>query len=158
MRQDSMLGNSKSICIALQDFAKALLDVADNLNRAAAAASPTAPAASASAAPAASNGPSGSESPATQSSTSSNSSSGSSSGDSQQRLQSLLEGVLMTEKQLQQVFRRFGLENFDPAGGAFDPNRHNAMLQVDDPAKEPGTVALVFKVGHSGRYRAGFRV
>lgn len=45
-----------------------------------------------------------------------------------------------------QVFRRFGLEQFDPSGSAFDPNLHNAMLQIDDPTKEPGTVAFVLKV------------
>ena len=125
----------------MQDFAKALLDVADNLNRAAAAASPPPPAAG--------NGSSGNESSTVTSSatsTTASSSSSSGAGDSEQRLKSLLEGVLMTEKQLQQVFKRFGLENYDPAGGSFDPNLHNAMLQVDDPAKEPGTVSLVFKV------------
>lgn len=63
-------------------------------------------------------------------------------------LKSLLEGVMLTENQLLKIFKNFGIERFDPAGEPFDPNRHLALFEVDDPTKEPGTVAVVVKAGY----------
>jgi len=45
-----------------------------------------------------------------------------------------------------QVFRKFGIEKYDPINEQFDPNRHNAVFQVPDNSKPPGTVAVVLKV------------
>lgn len=45
-----------------------------------------------------------------------------------------------------QVFKKFGVEKFDPTNEPFDPHRHNAMFQVRDNSKPPGTVAHVLKV------------
>lgn len=45
-----------------------------------------------------------------------------------------------------QVFKKFGLEKFDPTNEQFDPHRHNAVFQIPDASKEPGTVAVVLKV------------
>lgn len=64
-------------------------------------------------------------------------------------LKSLLEGVEMTEKQLGEVFKKFGVEKFDPINEPFDPHRHNAMFQVPDNSKPPGTVAHVLKSGYT---------
>ncbi|CAN1340011.1 GrpE protein homolog 1, mitochondrial [Linum perenne] len=61
-------------------------------------------------------------------------------------VKSLSEGVDMTEKQLGEVFKKFGLEKFDPTNEPFDPHRHNAVFQVPDASKPPGTVAHVLKV------------
>ncbi|MBA0687494.1 hypothetical protein Goari_015025, partial [Gossypium aridum] len=47
-----------------------------------------------------------------------------------------------------QVFRKFGVEKFDPTNEPFDPHRHNAVFQVPDNAKPPGTVAHVLKAGY----------
>ncbi|KAL9255568.1 11S globulin seed storage protein 2-like protein [Drosera capensis] len=44
------------------------------------------------------------------------------------------------------VFKKIGLEKYDPIHEHFDPNRHNAVFQVPDESKAPGTVALVLKV------------
>ncbi|TVT98304.1 hypothetical protein EJB05_56397 [Eragrostis curvula] len=63
-------------------------------------------------------------------------------------LKTLLEGVDMTEKQLAEVFKKFGVEKFDPLNEKFDPNRHCAIFQIPDPSKPPGTVASVVKVGY----------
>ncbi|XP_039029307.1 grpE protein homolog 2, mitochondrial-like [Hibiscus syriacus] len=63
-------------------------------------------------------------------------------------LRTLLEGVEMTEKQLGEVFRKFGVEKFDPENELFDPHRHNAVFQVPDNSKSPGTVAHVLKPGY----------
>ncbi|PSR85306.1 Protein GrpE like [Actinidia chinensis var. chinensis] len=63
-------------------------------------------------------------------------------------LETLLEGVEMTEKQLTEVLKKFGVEKYDPTNEQFDPNRHNAVFQVPDASKPPGTVAVVLKVGY----------
>ncbi|XP_024967315.1 grpE protein homolog 2, mitochondrial-like [Cynara cardunculus var. scolymus] len=64
-------------------------------------------------------------------------------------LKTLLEGVEMTEKQLAEVFKKFGVERYDPVNEQFDPNRHNAVFQVPDPSKPPNTIAVVMKPGYT---------
>lgn len=111
--------NSKKF--ALQNFAKGLLDVADNLNRA---------------------------SSVVKESFSKIDTSRDASG-AVPLLKTLLEGVEMTEKQLSEVFRKFGVEKYDPINEQFDPNRHNAVFQVPNSYKPPGTVAAVLKAGYT---------
>ena len=55
----------------------------------------------------------------------------------------LVTGVEMTERRLQQVFASHGLKRFDPSGEKFDPAVHEAMFEVPDPSKPTGTVAHV---------------
>ncbi|KAL6553388.1 hypothetical protein OROGR_007230 [Orobanche gracilis] len=110
--------NSKKF--AIQNFAKSLLDVADNLGRASSAA---------------------------KESFSKIDTSKDASG-SVQQLKTLLEGVEMTEKQLAEVFRKFGLEKYSPVDEEFDPNRHNAVFQVPDASKPADRVAVVLKAGY----------
>ncbi|GMI63780.1 mitochondrial GrpE 1 [Hibiscus trionum] len=110
--------NSKKF--AIQNFAKGLLDVADNLGRA-------------------STHVKGSFSKIDESKDTAG---------AVPLLKTLLEGVEMTEKQLGEVFRKFGVEKFDPTNEPFDPHRHNAVFQVPDNSKPPGTVAHVLKAGY----------
>jgi len=63
-------------------------------------------------------------------------------------LKDVVEGVRLTEAQLQQVFRRHGLEKMDALGQKFDPNLHEALFQVPAPDKEPNTVVDVQTVGY----------
>ncbi|KAK8962204.1 hypothetical protein KSP40_PGU015220 [Platanthera guangdongensis] len=109
--------NSKKY--GIQNFAKSLLDVADNLGRA-------------------SNAVKENFSKVDQSSDSLGVS----------LLKSLLEGVEMTEKQLAEVFRKFVIEKYDPLNEKFDPNRHNAVFEIPDSSKSPGTIAAVLKPGY----------
>lgn len=44
-------------------------------------------------------------------------------------LKSLYEGLVMTEAQLQNVFKRHGLEQVNPLNEKFDPNLHEALFQ-----------------------------
>lgn len=110
--------NSKKF--AIQNFAKSLLDVADNLSRA---------------------------SSVVKESFAKIDTSQDSAG-AVPLLKTLLEGVEMTEKQLAEVFKKFGVEKYDPTNEEFDPNRHNAVFQVPDPSKSPDTVAVVLKAGY----------
>ncbi|XP_023901107.1 grpE protein homolog 2, mitochondrial isoform X2 [Quercus suber] len=105
---------------AIQNFAKSLLDVADNLGRASSVVKESFAKIDTS------KDPSGAV----------------------PLLKTLLEGVEMTEKQLVEVFKKFGLEKFDPTNEPFDPNSHNAVFQMPDASKPPGTVAVVLKSGY----------
>ncbi|XP_055823156.1 grpE protein homolog 2, mitochondrial-like [Solanum dulcamara] len=64
-------------------------------------------------------------------------------------LKTLLEGVEMTDKQLAEVFKKFGVEKIDPTNEEFDPNKHNAVFQVPDPEKAPGMIAVCLKPGYT---------
>ena len=44
------------------------------------------------------------------------------------------------------MFEKHGLERFNPEGEVFDPNEHQAVYEVDDATKTPGTVGVVLKV------------
>ncbi|MED6218327.1 hypothetical protein PIB30_025906 [Stylosanthes scabra] len=110
--------NSKKF--AIQNFAKSLLDVADNLGRASSVVKESFSKIDAS----------------------------NDSSEVVKLLKTLLEGVEMTDKQLSEVLKKFGVEKFDPTNEPFDPNMHNAIFQVPDGSKPPGTVAAVLKVGY----------
>lgn len=98
---------------AVGKFAKSLLDIADNLSRAA-------------------------ESVPEEMRES----------DEQPVLKSLYEGVTMTEKMLVKTFEEHGLKRIWPMDEKFDPNLHNALFEMPDPSKEPGTVAHVASAGY----------
>lgn len=49
--------------------------------------------------------------------------------DKNPHLKSLYEGLIMTENQLQKVFKRHGLEQVNPLNEKFDPNLHEALFQ-----------------------------
>ncbi|VEN46633.1 unnamed protein product [Callosobruchus maculatus] len=68
--------------------------------------------------------------------------------DKNPHLKSLYEGLMMTEAQLQSVFKRHGLEQVNPLDEKFNPNYHEALFQQDVRGKEPGTVVTVSKVGY----------
>jgi molecular chaperone GrpE len=60
----------------------------------------------------------------------------------------LLEGVRSTERMLTQALERFGVRKIEALGAPFDPAMHEAVLEVDDPEREPGTVAQVIEDGY----------
>lgn len=45
-----------------------------------------------------------------------------------------------------QIMEKEGVTRYNPLGEPFDPNLHNALFEVPDATKEPGTVAVVIKV------------
>lgn len=69
-------------------------------------------------------------------------------------LKSLREGVVLTDNILMKVLESQGVKRYDPLGSPFDPNLHNALFEVPDATKEPGTVALVIKKGYMLHDRA----
>ncbi len=69
-------------------------------------------------------------------------------------LATLLEGVVVTERELFNVLERQGIKRFDPKGEKFDPHVHNAMMRIETSDTAPDTV---FQVIHAG-YMIGERV
>lgn len=57
-------------------------------------------------------------------------------------------GVEMTLKELRSVFERHGIRTIDPLGERLDPHLHEAMYEVEDPAKPAGTVVQVIQPGY----------
>ncbi|XP_020785261.1 grpE protein homolog 1, mitochondrial [Boleophthalmus pectinirostris] len=63
-------------------------------------------------------------------------------------LKNLYDGLVMTEVQIQKVFTKHGLVKLNPDGLKFDPYEHEALFHAPVDGKEPGTVAVVTKVGY----------
>jgi molecular chaperone GrpE len=59
------------------------------------------------------------------------------------------DGVELTLKELLAIFERRGIKRIEPAAGSkFDPNFHQAMVQVEDPKFEAGAVIQVMQAGY----------
>lgn len=54
----------------------------------------------------------------------------------------------MTEGQMHKVLKKHGVQKLDPLGAKFNPYEHEALFHTPMEGKEPGTVALVTKVGY----------
>ena len=64
-------------------------------------------------------------------------------------IQALLDGVELTERELSKVLEKHGVRKFEPQPrDRFDPNLHQAMYEVQDPALPAGTVAQVVQAGY----------
>jgi molecular chaperone GrpE len=63
-------------------------------------------------------------------------------------LNNVITGVEMTERELTQVFGRFGIVRMEPMGAKLDPNQHQAISEVESETAEPGTIAFVMQDGY----------
>ncbi len=63
-------------------------------------------------------------------------------------LQTLLEGVKLTQKELLQVLERHGIQPIHPEGEKFDPNFHQAMFEAPGTGQPDGTVVQVVQTGY----------
>ncbi len=60
----------------------------------------------------------------------------------------LLEGSELTLKMLTNALSKFGIEEIDPKGERFDPERHEAMAMQPSSETEPNTVMQVVQKGY----------
>jgi molecular chaperone GrpE len=63
-------------------------------------------------------------------------------------VKSHIEGVEITERELIKVMEKHGIRKFEPQGQKFDPNLHQAMLEIPDPSVPNGTVVQVMQAGY----------
>jgi len=62
-------------------------------------------------------------------------------------VQKMHEGLDLTLKLLDDIFRKFGLTLIDPPGQKFDPERHQAISMIESAEAPPGHVLNVFQKG-----------
>jgi molecular chaperone GrpE len=60
----------------------------------------------------------------------------------------LIEGVELTERDLQKALEKNGIRKIEPMGEKFDPNLHQAMYEIPDPSVPSGTVVQVVQPGY----------
>ena len=60
----------------------------------------------------------------------------------------IIEGIEVVKKDLISIFKKNGIEVIECVNKKFDPNFHQAMLEVVDSSKEPGTVVQEIQKGY----------
>ncbi len=60
---------------------------------------------------------------------------------------SLIEGIEMTEREMQRLLAKHGVKPIEAEGQKFDPHKHQAMFEVPDPTRPEGTVVQVVQAG-----------
>ena len=60
---------------------------------------------------------------------------------------SLIEGIEMTEREMQRLLAKHGVKPIEAEGQKFDPHKHQAMFEVPDPTRPEGTVVQVVQTG-----------
>ena len=62
---------------------------------------------------------------------------------------SLIEGIEMTEREMQRLLQKNGVKPIAAEGEKFDPHRHQAMFEVPDVSVPDGTVVQVVQTGYA---------
>jgi molecular chaperone GrpE len=63
--------------------------------------------------------------------------------------QTLYEGIEMTEKGLKKALENHGVLQYGTVGDVFDPNRHEALMEYPDNTKPNNTIGIVMKCGYT---------
>jgi len=63
-------------------------------------------------------------------------------------LNKIIDGIEIVKKDLVSIFKKNGIEAIDCINKKFDPNFHQAMLEVENNTKEPGTVVQEIQKGY----------
>jgi molecular chaperone GrpE len=64
-------------------------------------------------------------------------------------LKSLIEGIELTEREMQRLLAKHGVKPIEAQGQKFDPHKHQAMFEVPDDTQPEGTVVQVMQEGYS---------
>jgi len=65
-----------------------------------------------------------------------------------QKLDGLVQGVELIDREFAAILERHGIKLVDPRGEKFDPHFHQAMFEVETADAEPGTVVQVVQAGY----------
>jgi molecular chaperone GrpE len=63
------------------------------------------------------------------------------------QFKAFIEGVKMTEADLMKTLEKLGLKKIEPLGLRFDANLHEALFEFEDQEQPSGTVAQVLEIG-----------
>lgn len=70
-------------------------------------------------------------------------------GEMQKAAQPVIDGVELTLKMFNTTLERFGVQQVNPVGEAFNPETQQAISMQEDPAAAPGTVLSVLQKGYT---------
>lgn len=70
-----------------------------------------------------------------------------------EKLKPVLTGIEMTARELENVFQRHGITRIAAMGEALDPNKHQAMLELERADAAPGTIVEEMQSGYMIRDR-----
>tara|TARA_Y100000590_G_scaffold298835_1_gene336886 strand:- start:663 stop:1250 length:588 start_codon:yes stop_codon:yes gene_type:complete len=68
-------------------------------------------------------------------------------------LDKIIDGIEIVKKDLVSIFKKNGIEPIECINKKFDPNFHQAMLELEDNTKEPGTVVQEIQKGYMMKNR-----
>ncbi|GAO97925.1 heat shock protein GrpE [Caedimonas varicaedens] len=63
-------------------------------------------------------------------------------------VKSLMEGVQLTQRELEAIFNRQGIKRISPLGEKFDHNFHQAMFETETEDQEAGIITQVLQDGY----------
>ena len=63
-------------------------------------------------------------------------------------LDKIIEGIEIIKKDLESIFKKNSIESIECLNKRFDPNFHQAMLEIEDNTKEAGTVIQEIQKGY----------
>lgn len=64
-----------------------------------------------------------------------------------QAVANVITGIEMTEREVFNIFNKYGIAQVEALGQKLDPNKHQAMLEIPTNDAEPGTVVQVLQTG-----------
>ena len=68
-------------------------------------------------------------------------------------LNKIIDGIEIVKKDLVSIFKKNGVEQIECINKKFDPNFHQAMLEVENNTKEPGIVVQEIQKGYMMKNR-----
>ena len=68
-------------------------------------------------------------------------------------LDKIIDGIEIVKKDLISIFKKNGIEPIDCINKKFDPNFHQAMLEVNDSEKENGIIVQEIQIGYMMKNR-----
>ena len=68
-------------------------------------------------------------------------------------LDKIINGIEIVKKDLISIFRKNNIEEIDCLNKKFDPNIHQAIMEVEDNTKEPGTIVQEVQKGYMMKSR-----
>ena len=63
-------------------------------------------------------------------------------------LNKIIDGIEIVKKDLISIFKKNGIQPMECINKKFDPNFHQAMLEVENNTKEPGTIVQEIQKGY----------
>ncbi|WP_106639696.1 nucleotide exchange factor GrpE [Allosphingosinicella vermicomposti] len=65
-----------------------------------------------------------------------------------EKMKGLVTGLEATGRELDTVFQRHGITRIDAMGQPLDPNKHQAMIEIESPDAEPGMIVQEMQAGY----------